>query len=273
MRFLSILAFTLAETILYKTLFTPKFGRNITLTVTILYCFWMNFCNEFLFTSGYVTLAQAVLTAAFLQIVFQGGLIRNYIQYSFMGLTESIVSLIFGGCAGAAYRFVTGTNKPLWISGEELSFAGLCISFIYLVIVVLVSCFLVPKFVDRLYGWRKLVVYLLFAICVGLEAVNVWLTFSVEKLDDMSTYLIAYSVIFLVILFTILAGMLYMVRSAQKKRMKNSLLEAKIHEQHLQYELAASLQQEIREIRHDLMNHLASSGGGGIQESEIERKR
>lgn len=272
LRLLSILAFTLAQTILYKTLFTPKFGGRITLAVTVLYCFWMNFCNEFLFTSGYAALAQAVMTAAFLQIVFRGGLMKNYIQNSFMGLAESVVSLIFGGCAGTIYRLATGTDEPLWISGEELGFAGLCISFIYLAIVVLVSSFLVPRFASCLYGWRRPVVYLVFGICVGLEVVNVCLTISIEKVDDLDVYLVAYGVIFLIILLVMLAGMAHMVKSAQKKRMENRLLEAKIHEQRLQYEFAASMQQEIREIRHDLINHLASSGGG-IQERDTERLR
>lgn len=260
MRFLSILAFTLAQTILYKTLFTPKFGKRITLAVTILYCFWMNFCNEFLFTSGYVALAQVVLTAAFLQIVFWGGLMRNYILYSFMGLTESVVSLLFGGCAGAVYRSLTGTEEPLWISGENLGPAGLCTLLIYLPLMVLVSCFLARRFGRCLYRWRKPVVYLLFGVCAGLEAVNVCLTFSIEKVNDFDVYLIAYGVVFSVMLAAILAGMIYMGRAARKKRAENCLLEAKIREQHLQYELVTSLQQEMREIRHDLINHLASSG-------------
>lgn len=275
MRILSILAFTSAQTILFENLFTSKFGRKLTLAVTALYCFWMNFCNEFLFTNGCVAIAQAVVTAAFLQIVFWGGLVQNYILCNFMGLVEGVVSIVFGGCAGAMYRWVTGTDAPLWISGEKLGPAGFFISLIYLGIVVLACGVFVPLFASGLCGWSKTVVRLLFGACLGLEAVGIWLTFSAEGADDLDAYIIAYGIIFTMILCAMVAAVVHMIRSAQRKWMENRLLEAKMREQHLQYEFVTSLQQEIREIRHDLINYLAASGGGGggIPERKIEISR
>ena len=52
----------------------------------------------------------------------------------------------------------------------------------------------------------------------------------------------------------------------------NHLLEVKMNEQYMQYQFVISLQQEIREIRHDLKNYLAASGGG-IPRSNIRLLR
>ncbi len=261
LRVLSVGAFTIAQTILYERLYVPKFEKWQNRAVIVLYSFWMFFCNEFLFTNGYVALTQTVITMVFLQIVFQGGLIQNYLQLNCIMIIQAAISFLFGGSVGMLYRWITGTDEPLWISGENLAPIGLFFSLIYLGLVVIACAFFVPRLMKLICRWRKSVKRILFGICLGMEIVNICLTFSFSNFEGLQGYMIAYGILLAAIVLVTLISVVYMIKSAQRKRTENRLLEAKIEEQYRQYQFVTSLQQEIREMGHDLKNYLAASGG------------
>ncbi len=273
LRILSVIAFALAQTILYERLYTAKFGKRQSRFVIVLYSFWTSFCNEFLFTNGYVALTQSVITLAFLQVIFQGGLIQNYIKLNCMMIIQAAVSALFGGSVGMLYRLITESDEPLWISRENLVPIGFFFSLAYLGIAVSVSIFLVPKIMKKIERWKKNVMRLLFGICISMEIANICLTFSFSNFEGLDGYMVAYGILLVVIVCAVLIGVVCMIKSAQKKQAENHLLEVKMNEQYMQYQFVISLQQEIREIRHDLKNYLAASGGGGIPRSNIRLLR
>ncbi len=269
LRVLSVGAFTIVQTILYERLYRPKFEKWQSHAVIALYSFWMCFCNEFLFTNGYVVLTQAVITLAFLQIVFQDGLIQNYIQLNCIMIIQTAILFLFGGSIGMLYRWITGTDNPLWLFGKNLAPIGFFFLLIYLGIVVGACAFLVPRLIKMISRWRKSVLRILFGICLEMEIVNICLTFPFANFEGLQGYVVTYGILLAFIVLVTLISVVCMIKSAQRKRVENWLLEAKMEEQYMQYQFVTLLQQEIREIRHDLKNHLAASGGG-ISENDLE---
>lgn len=208
---------------------------------------------------------QLVMTLAFLQVQFQGDFMQKFILRSFLILVEAVVSLLFGGAVGTIYRFIAKSDEPLWISGENLAPTGLFCSLIYLGLWVIVCLGVMPHFAEKLRRWRKRVVRFLFGVCATLEIVNLCVTFSFSRFDGLSAYLFVYGILLAVIALSSFAAIIHMIKSLRKRHAENQMLEAKMRKQYIEYQMVTLLQQEIREIHHDLKNHLAASGGGYIR--------
>lgn len=262
LRFISVLAYTAGESFVWYKILPAKYEKQVTMSALILLAFCSSMQSEFFATeriSAFLLLLAQIAVQLFL---FKDNLSRTHIVVFAGGLLSALLTIIYGGVAGSLYRLAMGENTPLWISGENLNLAGLLLLLPYILLWVILCLRFLPRVQKQLKKWslrRCKIVFgltLIFDVCMSAG-------FGIEDQTDMREYAVLYSVLFF--LLVLLAGILafYLFKGIQKNMQQNRNQERILQQQYQQYKELEAVQQDLRELRHDLKNHLASGAVGG----------
>ena len=82
-------------------------------------------------------------------------------------------------------------------------------------------------------------------------------------------YVLFYFVALILVVLLSSVPVCYLLGALKKRMRQNRLMEQRLREQYLQYREIEELQQELRELRHDLRNYLAAGAGEGIPGEDI----
>lgn len=262
LRLLSAIAYTAGETFVWYRFLPAKYEKKVTLSALILLQFCISIQGEFFAVeqiSTYLLLFAEIVVQFFL---FRGNLSRTHLMVFMGGLLSGVVSIVYGGAVGGIYRLIIGKNEPLWISGENLNIIGLLLTIPYILLWILLCSWFLPKVQKTLREWPLRRCKIIFGILLILE-VFMSTGFGIENESNMQEYNEFYIATFLLLLLlaAILGG--YLFKAIHKNVWQNCMQEQELEGQYQKYKELEELQQNLRELRHDLKNYLAAGAGGG----------
>ena len=267
LRWIIVVFNAIKVTVVFAFLYEHRYSKFITLPIFFAWEGIVNINQEFCFIHG-IAQVMIFLWGLAIYIFFVNGKAIDTL------ITCQCYSLIFSlsGTAAIAgvtfiYGQITGTKSEAWLSGPNMSVADFWIYISCVLTFTIISYYITKRLIPKIKAMSRKFKIPVFACVYVLPAIITITSYFAytTKEEQASSHVIIAGYGILIIGATIMSVVMIVIMIGRIKT-EQRILREEIAKQMLYYEQVIAIQENLREIKHDLAN-LMVAGGDKYKES------